>query len=182
MVDSWVDAIDKITILVAGAGSFAAALIISADVTNRYGGLGIEPFSYELASLAVAFICFLAAGYTLSVDGHVRVSILRNRFPQKAQQIVNVISYIIIILFVALLLTQFYVDWVESFTRHSTFPGTLQTVLWVPQLFVLIGLFILELDALRLLAKSVYTVIWGDTKSTPVSIPEEETLPLSDYD
>ncbi len=88
----WIDAInDRVGRVV----SWATALLVTvtfADVVMRYFFNTSYVFTQELEWHVFAFIFLMGAGYTLKIDGHVRVEVFYGRLSSKGKAWVNLIG------------------------------------------------------------------------------------------
>lgn len=77
-------------------------LLFAVDVALRY--IFILPIkgSSELIELGMVVVVFLAIAYTASQKGHVAIEIVVSRFSQRAQAIIDVITYVLSLLFIIL--------------------------------------------------------------------------------
>jgi TRAP-type mannitol/chloroaromatic compound transport system permease small subunit len=89
---TWIDAINE---RVGNAVSWATLLLVVVtftDVVMRYFFNTSYVFTQELEWHVFAFIFLMGAGYTLKVDGHVRVEVFYGRLSEKGKAWVNLIG------------------------------------------------------------------------------------------
>lgn len=87
--------VDAINDRVGRAVSWATALLVLVtfvDVVMRYFFNTSYVFTQELEWHVFAFIFLMGAGYTLKVDGHVRVEVFYGRLPDKGKAWINLIG------------------------------------------------------------------------------------------
>ncbi|MBP1971240.1 TRAP-type C4-dicarboxylate transport system permease small subunit [Virgibacillus natechei] len=84
---------------------FILMMITVVDVTGR---IFIKPLygAFELTGFALAIVIFFSLGYTQIKKGHIHVTFLVDRFGKRTQAIVDVITYLIFFLLVALITWQ----------------------------------------------------------------------------
>jgi TRAP-type C4-dicarboxylate transport system permease small subunit len=106
----------------------------------------------EYSAYGLAAIIFMAAGFTLKQDGHIRINLVLNFLPVKAAQWISAGAYACTTVFMG------YVWWflykmVAAAFRYGSTSGTLtETPLWVPMSCMLLGAaaFLLQLVATTL--------------------------------
>jgi TRAP-type mannitol/chloroaromatic compound transport system permease small subunit len=89
---SWIDAVNE---LVGRAVSWATLLLVAVtftDVVMRYFFNKSYVFTQELEWHIFAFIFLMGAGYTLKIDGHVRVEVFYGRMGRKGRAWINLIG------------------------------------------------------------------------------------------
>ncbi len=117
---------------------------ISAALVGQ--GLGLTIPSYaDFTGFFLAASSFLALAYTLRVGGHIRVTLLTTRLPERVQHGVEIIVVIIALCMSAY--ATFYVGLLveESHRFADRSSGMISVPLWIPQLPVLAGLAILTI-------------------------------------
>jgi TRAP-type C4-dicarboxylate transport system permease small subunit len=87
--------LQKIEIGMGVACLFVLLVIIIANVVGRYVFYKPIAWSDELSNYLFIWMCFPAAAYVMSLDGHVRVTALVSRMPEKANKIIHLIMNII---------------------------------------------------------------------------------------
>ncbi|MCC8193681.1 MAG: TRAP transporter small permease, partial [Deltaproteobacteria bacterium] len=94
---------------------------------------------WETGSYLLAASWFLAAGFTLRTSGHVRISILTAKLPPALARPMDILATaggLVICTVVWLAIMQLFID---SVTFNKTSFTPMQTPLWIPQSFVVIG-------------------------------------------
>ena len=110
----------------------------------------------EYSAYGLAAIVFLGAGYCLKQRGHIRIALLLNLLPKKAERTVTFVVTVICTLFMGYLLIKLYEMTVAAF-RYGSTSGTLSnTRLWIPQSLMLFGGFVFFL---QLIASSIETFL-----------------------
>lgn len=118
---------------------FGMAALVLAEIFARSALDYSIKLVWETGSYLLAASWFLAAGFTLRTGGHVRISILTNKLPAAAARIVDIIATMggtIICSIVWAAILQLFIDSIK-FNKASFTP--MQTPLWIPQSFVVIG-------------------------------------------
>lgn len=115
----------------------AMTLIVVSHVFARYVfGSPIE-WGIEITTYMMLFIIFIGLAYTHQIDGHVRVDILLNALPKKAQGVLEIIGSALALIYVAIfiwktgdLALEAYLEGLYSYTptRVYLFP----IYIWMP--------------------------------------------------
>ncbi|MBI4286762.1 MAG: TRAP transporter small permease [Chloroflexi bacterium] len=87
-------------VLVAGAiltGAITAYVMLSVDleVVLRYGFTRPTSWVLDFTEYALVYITFLTSAWLLSKDGHVKIDVILERLPAKAQRALNITTSII---------------------------------------------------------------------------------------
>lgn len=130
-------------------------LAVSYDVIMRYFFGSPTIWVNEVSGYLLVIITFLSASYTLRVGGHVRVDILENFLSETGKKMLFILAHLMILFFVIVITWQgakmawmaWSFDW-----RASTL---LSTPLFIPQLFIPLGGFLLTLETLSLLIEKL---------------------------
>jgi len=85
-------------IFVAGTFMVAMILITCANIFSRILWVPIKG-TFELMGFFGAVVTAFALGYTQAKKAHISVDILVNRFPNRVQQFINGINYVICLIF-----------------------------------------------------------------------------------
>jgi TRAP-type C4-dicarboxylate transport system permease small subunit len=121
--------IQRLTLFLCYGGMFLLVpmmLLTTGDVVSRsVFGLHI-PGTVELSSYMLAVFILLGIAYTHQVKGHVRVSFLVSRIPEKAGLIVDTITTLLSLFIIAILAWQGWVLGIEE--------KTVSDMLRIPQL------------------------------------------------
>ena len=121
--------IQKITRFLCYIGMFLLIpmmLITAGDVIGRAAWSKPIPGTVELSSYLLAIFILLGVAYTQQVKGHVRVSMLVSRLPERVGSILDVFTTLLSIFIIAILAWQGWVVGIEE--------RTVSDMLRVPQL------------------------------------------------
>lgn len=121
------------------------AFLIAIDVALRElrtaGIIGFNwQFVEEWSSYLVIFVVFAGLAYTLRSDGHITVSLLVERLPPRLQSIVALVMAIVSEVVLVYMLYRGVVWMMLSIRRGITSTSVIKTPMWIPNLFVVIGL------------------------------------------
>ncbi|MFO7855262.1 MAG: TRAP transporter small permease [Paracoccaceae bacterium] len=149
--------LDRLFLVCGGLAAFFLAMIcviVLAQIVGRLVGVAI-PSADEFAGYCLSASSFLALGYALRRDAHIRVTLLLDRLPTRARRGAEILCTLGGLLLAAYLtyFTGEMIYW--SITFGELTQGIVPVPLWIPQMGMLIGLTVLTLafldDALRLL-------------------------------
>ena len=121
--------IQRLTLLLCYAGMFLLVpmmLLTAGDVVSRTLLGRHIPGTVELSSYMLAVFILLGIAYTHQVKGHVRVSFLVSRIPEKAGLIVDISTILLSLFIIAILAWQGWVLGIEE--------KTVSDMLRIPQL------------------------------------------------
>ncbi|KAA0256990.1 TRAP transporter small permease [Deferribacter autotrophicus] len=150
-------------IIIQGLLLFFMSFFICADVLMR------KLFSYsirgsiELSSYTLAVMSGWIFAYALLTKAHVRIDILYNKFSLKLRLILDVLSYLSLLIFFVPLTYYSYHFFYTSWEKKSVANTPLHTPLWIPQglwiislIFFVVVVFIMLLRILILIVKKDY--------------------------
>ena len=129
---------------------------------TRGSAIGLTIPSYaDFTGFLLAAASFLSLAYALREGSHIRVVLVLGHLPAKLQQIVEVwcVGF-------ALILSGYFCWYTakltfESYSYHDLSSGMIAVPIWIPQLFMLLGLVILTIALLD----ELVTVLRGRTPS-----------------
>lgn len=87
-----------------GAVLLVVLAVILYEVIARYAFNHAVMWSFDLTAYGQLFVVFLAVGYTLERDGHIRIDFLLVRLPPRARRRAEIGAEALSVLFVLLLL------------------------------------------------------------------------------
>ena len=129
------DVLAKLSALVLGLMTLLILVeIFLWNIFNKTTLIADEYSAYGLAALI-----FLGAGYTLKEKGHIRITLVLGRLPQRLALVVELLAGSTATIFVG------YITWqlmrmALSTWRYGSTSGTLTgTPLWVPQSLIVVG-------------------------------------------
>lgn len=131
------------------------------DVTGRYF---IRPVTgtFELSELALAMIVFLSLGYTQINKGHISVSFLVEKLPERGQLLVNMIGYLLCL---AIIIITGWQMWENAVMSSSRVTGQLNLPISVFMFVAAIGLLLFALSFLLDFLKSFQKAVLNKNES-----------------
>ncbi len=151
-----------------GVCLIAMTLLILAQIVARFLGI-IIPSSEDFAGWLLSAIIFFGLAYTFNTGGHIRLTILLGRLPEKARRIFEVFTLLIGTSIVAYMAYYSVVTVYESFDYNEVSDTYLPVPLWWVQLPMAIG------SATLLLAflESLVLMLMGKTPNYMTQEQEE---------
>lgn len=152
---------------------------LSTLVRGTAFGLTIPSYS-DFTGFMLAAASFLALAYTLREGDHIRVVLLTSRLPRKLYGIVEGWC-ISAALFISLYFTWYTAGLTyESFSYHDLSSGMIAVPIWIPQIFMLLGLVILSIA----LVDELVTLLRGGVPSFALKgeaslLEEKHVLPAA---
>ncbi|WP_102348992.1 TRAP transporter small permease [Bacillus sp. Marseille-P3661] len=137
---------------------FLMMLLTTADVAGRYFFNKPITGAFELTGLALALIVFFSLGMTQITKDHIEIDFLTNKFPAKAQEILNIVSSSII--FVLLCLTSWQLfEYTKRLMASGELTGDLSLQLYFFTIFAAIGAILFTLTFILDIVKSILKVV-----------------------
>jgi TRAP-type C4-dicarboxylate transport system permease small subunit len=124
--------------VISGLAVLGMTLAVSYAAIMRYFNVPVIGVD-ELTGYAVVAVSFLALGYALKEGSHITADIIVSRLSNKAKRLLHVVSLFISLGLVIILIWS--AKWLiqESWELNALSP-TLYVPLYIPQLFILVGL------------------------------------------
>ena len=130
-------------------------LLVFIEVITRYVLQQPLMVADELSGYMLVALSFIGGAYTWKERGHVRVTILVSRLPQKAANWLRVGSLIVVFVFVVGLLNASYAFIATSFRMHLASPTWLHIPMQGPHMTLLIGFLLLALVLIVDIARAI---------------------------
>lgn len=133
-LSGWIESLEKIISMILIS---SMTIIIAVAVVFRYFFNAPIYWANEISIFLMAWITFLGGSLGLKYKSQASVTFMVDRFTDKGKKILEVISYIIILIFMALLLYLSY-QWVFSLSGQKS--TSMRIPMWIPYLSVPVGL------------------------------------------
>lgn len=145
----------KISMWICGIMLVGITLLICAGVFNRLVLHHTWLFVEEWSALLLLPISYLAFGYTLRMNEHLKMDLIVQRLPIKGQDILAIFSAIFSLFCLAYLI-MFAWSWLDyTYVEHAISSGPMQTTLWPFSLTILIGLILMTIDMIFFLINRI---------------------------
>jgi len=141
--------IDRLTDLFAYLSAFLLIITIILIVANitlmSMTGKSIMITDEYSAYMFAGFVMFGLA-YTLKHNGHIRINVLTSRFPPRIQKIFRIYALLMALIFTAYIFYYSVFMVYQAYVYQMRSDTVAQTLLWIPQLVMPIGFFVLALQ------------------------------------
>jgi TRAP-type C4-dicarboxylate transport system permease small subunit len=133
----------------------AVTFMIVTDIIMRFFLNQPLPASWEISEISMPYIVFFPFAYALTVDAHVRVSLVRDRMPKKIQLTFDLLANFIFFVFCSMLTYWSWLRFWDSFIVKEEILAAIQLPWWVGKIAMPIGM---GMFALRYLIKFLRTL------------------------
>ena len=130
----WIESVEKVIAMMLIA---AMTLVIAAAVVFRYFFHAPLFWANEASIFMMAWITFIGGSLGLKYKSQASITFLVDRLSIKGKRILAIVSYIIILIFMAILLYLSY-EWV--FLASDQISTSMRIPMWIPYLSVPVGL------------------------------------------
>lgn len=144
---------------VAGIMILFMAFSTTADVLARAIFTKSVIWAFDLSCYLSAGAAFLAGGYALLMDRHVKVDVLYEKFSPRTRAIVDVCTSFLFFLFCYVLVHMGLETTLESLESGATAGNVLNPPLFLPQMLVPLGGLLLGLQGVFLLIRNIKIAI-----------------------
>ncbi len=121
-------------------------ILVFHEVVARYVFNNPTLYSVEISEYLLIFIAFMAAGWVMKNNGHVRMSSVISLMPLRMRQFADVFTSIIVFCFCAILVWQGMKSSLMAFTGGYHSSSLLNVPLWIPYAIIPLGSLILALQ------------------------------------
>ena len=148
-------------------------IMVTVYVVMRYAG-GKWTFVEEWVGYLLVLISYLGCAYALRSNGHVSVTVVIRLVPTKVRlwmsAVTSLLALVILVFFVERSISWLSYTWVEetvsSYTSH--------TPMWIPSIFVTIGMVVFTIAmAMHLVHRVVYAIRGIEGEEAKIPIKEE---------
>ena len=138
--DQGVRKIEKGLTAVSWIVTIAVTLMIVADITLRFFFNHPLPATWEISEVCMPAIVFMAFAYTLTLDQHVKMSLVKEHVPPKVQVAFEVISNLISFTLCALITYWSWRRFRTSFASREEILAAIYVPWWPGKLMMPIGM------------------------------------------
>ncbi|MBI4294934.1 MAG: TRAP transporter small permease [Chloroflexi bacterium] len=131
------------------ASVIAMALMITIHVILRYVFEVNLKFTDEYGGYLFTVIVFMGLAYCMRQEAHVYADLVVKHFPQRVRAALELVHSLAAIFLMGIYFKYAWRLWTDSVERGTRSVQVTETPMWIPQLFLWVGLsfFILELGA-----------------------------------
>lgn len=163
----YVDRLSELSGYASGVLILAAMLTVCYGVLLRYVLGASTVWQLELSTYFLMFAAFVGGAYGLKHGDHVKIDLLVDRLPQKAQLYVRLLAAVLGFLFIVIVALIAYDLWWET-TESGRTSGTAWNVpLTYPYLIVPLGMTLIALEYLIIAFDILRQIISGQTGDRP---------------
>lgn len=128
---------------------FFMMLLITVDVTGRY--LFASPISgtLELTEFLMVFVVFFSLAYVQMRNRHIRVELLTQRFSQRTEHGVAVLTLLLAAVFFAFMAWESWLSALSSFRYREASEGLVQIPIYPPKFAIAFGSLMMVVQLLR---------------------------------
>jgi TRAP-type C4-dicarboxylate transport system permease small subunit len=170
--------ISQIAVWFSGTLLFLAAIMIAVEVVLRKAFAISIGGADELSSYALAISCTWGFAFALFRKSHIRIDVLYSRLPLFGRFCLDIISNVLLLIYVSILSYFAFIVVQTSVIKHSTANTPLATPMWIPQSLWLTGILWFGLTIFLILAGTIYNLLRGDhvaaAKLSGISTLDEE--------
>jgi TRAP-type C4-dicarboxylate transport system permease small subunit len=138
--------LSKLGSWISGIAIMIMIFLITLEVVGRklfgFSTLVADEFSGYL----LVVITFMGAAYTLKMKGFTRMDVIYNRFKGRDRWVIDLVFSLVSLLFLIIVDYWLWVHIISSYRSRMTSISILQTPLYIPQLFMGIGVTFLVLE------------------------------------
>ena len=134
--------------LVAGIGVCSMGLILTGNTIARYVFNSPWPFGEEYTAYILVMLTFFPLAYTMRKKGHICIELIVDRLSVKTRRWVVIVTTIISLIVVSIMIVYGLELAIKSYQHNVRATTVMMTPLWIPQMFVVVGLIIFDLQIL----------------------------------
>lgn len=130
----------------AGIAAVLMMILVTVSVLARY--VLNEPFSFteEISGYLVMFMVFMGLGYTFRTGGHIRTDLFTGRVSPGVRRWLDLFGALICLGWAAAVLWALAVRTLSYYQEGTQSLTPLQTLRWIPSVFMVIGTALLVLE------------------------------------
>ena len=130
-------------------------LLVFNEVIARYVLNKPTLYSVELSEYLLIFVAFIAAGWVLQEDKHVRMNTFINLMPKKVKGVLDIITSFFVLLFCIILVWQGAKSSIMAFKGGYHSSSLLNVPLWIPYAIIPTGALLLGLQMIVRISHSL---------------------------
>ena len=154
-----IDFISTVGMYASGIGISIMALFITLEIAGRhllgYSMLIVDEWSGYL----LVIVTFLGLVYTMKTNGFLQIEFFLNRLSPKPRRILHIVLISLALAYSVLIAYKLILHTWSSYSTGQVSISISQTPLYIPQVFMPIGMFLLILQLIREGAQSVFDLV-----------------------
>ena len=140
---------------VSGASVVMMTLLVFVSVMGRWLFNTPVKGAVEISTYLYVLCIMLSLAYVLRVGRHIRIPLIFDRMPWRAKPWVELASNIILVVFLVVMFLGSCKLLIQSWQFRTISTTELGIALWIPQLFVPLGLLLISLQTIVMTTRSV---------------------------
>lgn len=148
-----------VLVALSGATLIAMAVMITYDVIARFLFNAPLPASVEISMLMEPYVVFLPFAYTLARQAHVQVGVVTLRLPAPARLSLDVLVYLLDLVFFALLCYFSWLEFYKSFSAGEIMLAAIRLPWWSGKFAMPLGLFFICIQCLLHLDLTIRSLV-----------------------
>ena len=158
-IDDYLSRISGAGVVISGILIAASSLLIFVYILNRQFIGQVWLFVEDWTGLALVAIGYLGMAYTLRKGKHLNVDIFIRHASPRLRNILDVIISIVALCVISYMLER-SIDWfIYAYKGNVRTPSAVLTPVWIPSITMIVGVFILQLEMLFHLIRTIIYVI-----------------------
>lgn len=159
--DKWLQHVERAGMLLAACATAAIMFVTVVDVIFRYFFNSPLIWSYELiTNYFMPCGMFLALATTLQKGEHVNVDMVIRTLPERARNLVLLLTYVLVGGFFALMFREGAYRTAEAWSAGEAMVGLIAWPIWASQIFVPLGSALILARVIWLVLASAARVLW----------------------
>ena len=154
-ISSALDTVYKIGAAASGALLVLLCCLVLYSISSRMFGF-FAGGATDVAGYVMATSTFLALAYTFRTQGHIRVALLIQNFHGHQRRIIEILCLAVMSVVMAFLAFYMYRLVYDSWDFGERSEGADAILIWIPQLPVAIGAFLLAVSVLHSLIQAIF--------------------------
>ena len=144
-----------------------AAIITTYEVIMRHFFGMPTIWAHDISSYVLVWFSFMSAAYGLKEGTHIKVDVLANRMSPRTKIPMETISFALIFMYSLIMFIFAWQMCVDAFVHNETDATILAAPMYLVELGMVIGTFLLSLQSFRMLIVKIVTWCRGNLESGP---------------
>lgn len=145
-----IDSISTFAGAIAGFAMLFVSVITTYEVIMRHFFKNPTIWTYEVSSYILVWFGFLSSAYGLKQGGHIHVDILVSKMKPRTKLPLDIIAHALCFFYAVIMFVYSWQMAMDAFRCNETAPTLLQAPMYLVELGMVIGTFLLSLQALRI--------------------------------
>lgn len=164
----------RVNNVIAGIGGLLIVVVVLltvVDVTGRYLFDAPLPGTLEIQQILLAYIALVPLAYTLITGGHVRFTLIIDRFRGRVRPILEILSALIGIAVFVVLARGGWESFESSWAVREMMAATVPLPYWLPKAMLPLGAALMTIQLLLVVARQVTMLVRPQRQRPQRSVP-----------